>query len=136
VTIRALWAHVDARTRYKHVQEFNTDPEIQVLLISYSIETAGLDMYEMRSNVMMVEPAYSAAKEHQAYHRVRRFGQTERQHVERLFTFNTFNEMLEWAQTRKQGPALAAWGGGPKGTGGSGCKRSLRHPARKSGPRA
>jgi hypothetical protein len=24
--------------------------------------------------------------------------------------FNTFNETLEWAQTRKQGPVLAAWG--------------------------
>ena len=99
-----------ATIRYKHVKAFNNDPEVKVLLCTYSIETAGLDMFQMCCNAMMIEPAYSAAKEHQAYHRIRRFGQTQVQQVERLFTFNTFNETLEWAQTRKQDPVLAAWG--------------------------
>lgn len=63
-----------ATTRYKHVKAFNNGPEVKVLLCTHFIETAGLGMFQMCCNAMMIELAYSTAKEHQAYHGIRRFG--------------------------------------------------------------
>lgn len=97
-----------SRERIKH--EFNTSDNISVLVLSYLCSNEGINLHYQCWNTIMIEQGQSYSSEHQAWSRVRRIGQKNVQHTERLININTVDIIIEKAQRDRQSPMLYAYG--------------------------
>jgi SNF2 family DNA or RNA helicase len=59
-------------------------------MANYALNIAGHDAHHRCADVLIVEPAFNYATEHQGYARCYRIGQTEEVDITRLFVEETY----------------------------------------------
>ena len=83
------------------LNQFKTDPEIKVILLSLKAGGEGLNLQEA-SHVFLLEPWWNPAVELQAIHRAYRIGQKREVHATRFITKGTIEERMHEIQKSKQ----------------------------------
>ena len=73
--------------------QFETDPEIQVLLVSYKVGGEGLNL-QAANYVFLFDRWFNPAVEEQAVKRVHRIGQTNKVFIRKFFCEDTFEERI------------------------------------------
>ena len=89
------------RNRMERVKEFNSDPEIDVFLISLKAGGVGLNL-TAADMVVHVDPWWNPMVERQATDRAHRLGQENRVMVYKMITRGTVEEKMLKLQQRKQ----------------------------------
>jgi SNF2 family DNA or RNA helicase len=89
------------RNRMDKVREFNSDPEIDVFLISLKAGGVGLNL-TAADMVVHVDPWWNPMVERQATDRAHRLGQENRVMVYKMITRGTVEEKMLKLQQRKQ----------------------------------
>ncbi|CAN6236336.1 unnamed protein product [Urochloa humidicola] len=111
IQFRRLDGVMEVKAREKAVTDFNTDPEVRVLLLSLKAASLGLNL-AAASHVIMVHPWWNPFVEKQAIDRAHRIGQTRPLNVYRLFTKCTVEERILNLQKRKEDTVNRAFGKG------------------------
>ena len=101
VTHLRLDGSVPAQKRCGLVSRFNSDPTIDVLLLTTSVGGLGLNLTSA-DMVIFMEHDWNPAKDLQAMDRAHRLGQTRRVSVYRLITRNTVEEKIMNLQSFKR----------------------------------
>jgi DNA repair protein RAD5 len=81
------------KKRKEIIQQFKTDSEVKVFLISIKVGGVGLNLVEA-NNVVILEPWWNPAVEDQAMDRVNRIGQKRDMKVYRLVTKDSIEERI------------------------------------------
>ncbi|KAK3661152.1 hypothetical protein LTR56_000275 [Elasticomyces elasticus] len=89
---------ISARTRV--MDQFKTDPNITVILVSIKAGGQGLN-FTAASKVFMMEPQYNPGVEQQAIDRVHRLGQKRNVLITHYFMTNTIEQKIKELQVRK-----------------------------------
>jgi hypothetical protein len=76
---------------------------------TFPLNIAGHDMQHQCANVIVAEPGYNWATEHQGTSRVYRIGQELEVEIIRLFTEGTYQELHEFFMLRKAKAMFAAF---------------------------
>eukprot|EP00878_Enallax_costatus_P008728 GHUV01009122.1.p2 GENE.GHUV01009122.1~~GHUV01009122.1.p2 ORF type:complete len:414 (+),score=157.85 GHUV01009122.1:1302-2543(+) len=84
---------IDASARFSVVQRFNTDPTIQVLLLTTHVGGLGLNLTSA-DTVVFLEHDWNPMKDLQAMDRAHRIGQTRTVNVYRLLMQDTLEERI------------------------------------------
>jgi TATA-binding protein-associated factor len=100
VTYMRLDGSVDARKRHDIVQQFNSDPSIDVLLLTTHVGGLGLNLTGA-DTVIFVEHDWNPMNDLQAMDRAHRIGQKKVVNVYRLITRNTLEEKIMGLQKFK-----------------------------------
>ncbi|KAJ1965072.1 TATA-binding protein-associated factor mot1 [Dipsacomyces acuminosporus] len=100
VTYMRVDGTVEARRRQEIVTRFNSDPSIDVLLLTTHVGGLGLNLTGA-DTVIFVEHDYNPAMDLQAMDRAHRLGQTRVVNVYRLITRNTLEEKIMGLQAFK-----------------------------------
>jgi TATA-binding protein-associated factor len=93
VTYLRLDGTIQPSERYGVVHRFNTDPSIDILLLTTSIGGLGLNLTGA-DTVIFVEHDWNPQKDLQAMDRAHRIGQTKVVNVYRLITKRTIEEKI------------------------------------------
>lgn len=104
VTFLRLDGTIAPTERYNVVRRFNTDPSIDILLLTTSIGGLGLNLTGA-DTVIFVEHDWNPQKDLQAMDRAHRIGQTKVVNVYRLITKRTIEEKIMSLQRFKLGIA-------------------------------
>jgi len=83
---------------------------VKVLVLSYLTSNEGLNLHYNCQNSVMVEQDINYSMDHQAWSRVRRIGQQQKQRTTRLVNLTTIDRVIENTQRMKQSPMLYALG--------------------------
>ncbi|MEX0966436.1 MAG: DEAD/DEAH box helicase [Bacteroidia bacterium] len=89
------------KEREKAIDQFQTDPETQVFLISLKAGGTGLNL-TAASYVFMLDPWWNPATENQAISRAHRIGQDKNVFAYRFITVDTVEEKIMKLQERKK----------------------------------
>ncbi|OLY80671.1 TATA-binding protein-associated factor MOT1 [Smittium mucronatum] len=100
VSYLRLDGNVDARNRQAMVNKFNSDPSIDVLLLTTHVGGLGLNLTGA-DTVIFVEHDWNPMMDLQAMDRAHRLGQTKVVNVYRLITKNTLEEKVMGLQAFK-----------------------------------
>jgi len=100
-SIRFSYLTGSSVNREKIVEEFQTDREIPVFLMSLKAGGTGLNLTEA-DYVFLVDPWWNPAVENQAIDRTHRIGQTKKVIAVRLITPNTLEEKMAKMQESKK----------------------------------
>ncbi|MED6197116.1 hypothetical protein PIB30_053693 [Stylosanthes scabra] len=95
--------------RDRSVKDFNTEPEVTVMLMSLLAGNLGLNMVAA-SHVILLDPWWNPKAEDQAIDRVHRIGQTRPVTVTRLTIRDTVEDRILALQERKSKMAASAFG--------------------------
>ncbi|MED6218236.1 hypothetical protein PIB30_025010 [Stylosanthes scabra] len=95
--------------RDRSVKDFNTEPEVTVMLMSLKAGNLGLNMVAA-SHVILLDPWWNPKTEDQAIDRVHRIGQTRPVTVTRLTIRDTVERRILSLQERKRKMAASAFG--------------------------
>eukprot|EP00957_Ditylum_brightwellii_P154435 11752262-Ditylum_brightwellii.AAC.1 len=93
VTFLRLDGSIEASQRFNIVRQFNSDPSIQVLLLTTSVGGLGLNLTSA-DTVIFLEHDWNPMKDLQAMDRAHRLGQTRTVNVYRLITKGTLEEKI------------------------------------------
>jgi TATA-binding protein-associated factor len=88
-------------TRHSIVEQFNTDDNIKVLLLTTKVGGLGLNLTGA-DKVIFLEPDWNPFIDLQAQDRAHRIGQTKAVNIYRLITSNTIEEKMMRIQQRKK----------------------------------
>mmetsp|Transcript_9796 Transcript_9796/g.35892 ORF Transcript_9796/g.35892 Transcript_9796/m.35892 type:complete len:1892 (-) Transcript_9796:99-5774(-) len=100
VTFLRLDGSIEASQRFNIVRQFNSDPSIQVLLLTTSVGGLGLNLTSA-DTVIFLEHDWNPMKDLQAMDRAHRLGQTRTVNVYRLITKGTLEEKIMGLQRFK-----------------------------------
>jgi len=102
------FAYLDgaSKDRYEQVEEFNTNPDIPIFLISLKAGGTGLNL-TAADYVIHYDPWWNPAVENQATDRTHRIGQTKKVFSYKLICENTVEEKILQLQEQKKGVADA-----------------------------
>jgi SNF2 family DNA or RNA helicase len=99
--INFLYLDGSTRKRMEKVREFNSNPEVEIFLISLKAGGVGLNL-TAADMVVHVDPWWNPMVERQATDRAHRLGQENRVMVYKLITRGTVEEKMLKLQQRKQ----------------------------------
>lgn len=83
----------DNKSLQRHIDDFRHDPDINVLLMPYSLGANGLNIIEA-THVLLVEPTLNRSQEFQAIGRVHRIGQTRPTFVYRFMIKSSIEQLV------------------------------------------
>ncbi|KAL6844541.1 hypothetical protein ACP4OV_026214 [Aristida adscensionis] len=109
IEFRRLDGSMSLNIRGKAVKEFNTDPEVRVMLMSLKAGNLGLNMVAA-SHVIMLDPWWNPSTEDQAVDRAHRIGQTRPVTVSRLTIKDTVEDRILILQEEKRKMVRCALG--------------------------
>nr|XP_017227107.1 PREDICTED: helicase-like transcription factor CHR28 [Daucus carota subsp. sativus] len=115
---RKLDGTMTLTARDKAVREFNTDPEVTVMLMSLKAGNLGLNMVAA-SHVILLDLWWNPTTEDQAIDRAHRIGQTRPVTVSRITISNTVEDRILGLQEEKRKMVASAFGEDPSGGTGS-----------------
>ncbi len=106
------YAYLDGQTRNRRqvVEDFQTDPDLQVFLISLKAGGVGLNL-TAAEYVFILDPWWNPAVEQQAIDRTHRIGQTKPVFAYRMICEDTVEQRILELQKRKRNLAEAIVGG-------------------------
>ncbi|KAH7076102.1 hypothetical protein FB567DRAFT_596727 [Paraphoma chrysanthemicola] len=81
--------------RLKNIRAFHADPLPEIAITTYPLNIAGHDMQGHCCEVILAEPAYNWATEHQGGSQAHRINKTQEVEIVRLFTEDTYQEAHE-----------------------------------------
>ncbi|KAF2481571.1 hypothetical protein BDY17DRAFT_312264 [Neohortaea acidophila] len=84
------------------IYNFNEEDNVKVLVATYGLDLAGFNCHHRCARVILLEPAVNGSQEAQAYMRVHRIGQKEKQAVMRFHQANSWMDKWDKKLTRKQ----------------------------------
>lgn len=102
IKARLLTSNIAPQKRGRLVEDFNDNDDDQVLICTYSLRLAGLNLHKKSCTVVCIEPGLHLSEMQQATHRVRGWGQDEEQLVWRYIVRNTYIDHHEDALQAKQ----------------------------------
>ncbi|KAK2993540.1 hypothetical protein RJ640_007372 [Escallonia rubra] len=111
---RRLDGTMTLSARDRAVKEFNTDPEVTVMLMSLKAGNLGLNMVAA-SHVILVDLWWNPTTEDQAIDRAHRIGQTRAVTVSRLTIKDTVEDRILSLQEEKRKIVASAFGEDPSG---------------------
>ena len=112
---RRLDGSMTVAQRDKALEDFRTDPTVEVMLMSLKAAALGLNLVAA-DHVVLLDPWFNPTVEEQAIDRAHRIGQTREVHVARLLVRGTVEERIAELQETKLEMARAALGeGGERG---------------------
>ncbi|KAL6844536.1 hypothetical protein ACP4OV_026209 [Aristida adscensionis] len=109
IPFRRLDGSMSLNIREKAVKEFNTDPEVRVMLMSLKAGNLGLNMVAA-CHVIMLDPWWNPYAEDQAVDRAHRIGQTRPVTVSRLTIKDTVEDRILALQDKKRKMVESAFG--------------------------
>jgi len=118
-SFRRLDGTMTVSARQTAVDDFNTQPEVTVMLVSLKAASLGLNLVSA-NHVVLMDLWYNPATEDQAIDRAHRIGQTKPVHVTRITIKDTVEDRILQLQEKKQkmvDSALGEDGAGGKGLG-------------------
>jgi SNF2 family DNA or RNA helicase len=111
---RRLDGKMSLNARDKAVKEFNTDPEVTVMLMSLKAGNLGLNMVAA-SHVILMDLWWNPTTEDQAIDRAHRIGQTRPVTVTRMTIKDTVEDRILALQEEKRKMVASAFGDDPSG---------------------
>ncbi|KAI3498021.1 hypothetical protein L1887_33714 [Cichorium endivia] len=117
IEFRRLDGSMSLVSRDRAVKEFNTDPEVIVMLMSLKAGNVGLNMVAA-SHVILVDLWWNPATEDQAIDRAHRIGQTRPVTVSRLTVKDTVEDRILALQEEKRKMISSAFGEDQSGSSG------------------
>ncbi|XP_021319327.1 helicase-like transcription factor CHR28 [Sorghum bicolor] len=114
IEFRRLDGSMPLNVREKAVKEFNTDPEVRVIIMSLKAGNLGLNMVAA-CHVLMLDPWWNPSAEDQAVDRAHRIGQTRPVTVSRLTVKDTVEDRILSLQEGKRKMIESALGEDPSG---------------------
>ncbi|KAL8139848.1 hypothetical protein V2J09_005869 [Rumex salicifolius] len=118
INFRRLDGTMNLFARDKAVREFNTKPEVDVMLMSLKAGNLGLNMVSA-CHVIMLDLWWNPTTEDQAIDRAHRIGQTRAVTVSRLTVKDTVEDRILALQEKKRKMVASAYG--EENSGGSAC---------------
>lgn len=115
ITYRRLDGSMSLASRDRAVKEFNTDPEVIVMLMSLKAGNLGLNMVAA-SHVILLDLWWNPTTEDQAIDRAHRIGQTRPVTVSRLTIKDTVEDRILALQEEKRKMVASAFGEDQSGT--------------------
>ncbi|RLM66307.1 putative ATP-dependent helicase C17A2.12-like [Panicum miliaceum] len=109
IQFRRLDGAMCLNLREKGVNEFQTDPEVRVMLMSLKAGNLGLNMVAA-SHVIMLDPWWNPYAEDQAVDRAHRIGQTRPVTVSRFTVKDTVEDRILALQEKKRTMVQSAFG--------------------------
>ncbi|PWA57475.1 Helicase, C-terminal [Artemisia annua] len=109
IEYRRLDGSMSLASRDRAVKEFNTDPEVAVMLMSLKAGNLGLNMVSA-SHVILLDLWWNPATEDQAVDRAHRIGQTRSVTVSRLTIKDTVEDRILALQEEKRKMVASAFG--------------------------
>uniref|UniRef100_A0A0E0KVL3 Uncharacterized protein n=1 Tax=Oryza punctata TaxID=4537 RepID=A0A0E0KVL3_ORYPU len=109
IKFRRLDGAMSLNLREAAVKEFNTDPEVRVMLMSLKAGNLGLNMVAA-CHVIMIDPWWNPYAEDQAVDRAHRIGQTRPVTVSRLTIKDTVEDRILALQEKKRKMVQSAFG--------------------------
>ncbi|CAO2036617.1 unnamed protein product [Urochloa humidicola] len=109
IQFRRLDGAMSLNLREKGVNEFNTDPEVRVMLMSLKAGNLGLNMVSA-CHVIMLDPWWNPYAEDQAVDRAHRIGQTRPVTVSRFTVKDTVEDRILALQEKKRTMVQSAFG--------------------------
>ncbi|KAF0910828.1 hypothetical protein E2562_004795 [Oryza meyeriana var. granulata] len=109
IKFRRLDGAMSLNLRETAVKEFNTDPEVRVMLMSLKAGNLGLNMVAA-CHVIMIDPWWNPYAEDQAVDRAHRIGQTRPVTVSRLTIKDTVEDRILALQDKKRKMVQSAFG--------------------------
>ncbi|KAL5216115.1 hypothetical protein ABZP36_007516 [Zizania latifolia] len=109
IQFRRLDGSMSLNIREGAVKEFNTDPEVGVMLMSLKAGNLGLNMVAA-CHVIMIDPWWNPYAEDQAVDRAHRIGQTRPVTVSRLTIKDTVEDRILALQDKKRKMVQSAFG--------------------------
>ena len=102
-TAEVAYEYLSGKTNNRQdlVDRFNTDPAVQVFLISIKAGGTGLNLTSA-DTVIIFDPWWNPSVENQAVDRAHRIGQTQSVNVYRLLTIGTIEEKIAALQSKKK----------------------------------
>ena len=98
--INHLYLDGATRNRQELIDQFNTDPEVRLFLISLKAGGTGLNLASADA-VIIYDPWWNPAVESQAIDRAHRIGQSKTVHVYRLITENSIEQKIMKLKEKK-----------------------------------
>ncbi|KAK9063856.1 hypothetical protein SSX86_017728 [Deinandra increscens subsp. villosa] len=115
IEYRRLDGSMSLSSRDRAVKQFNTDPEVTVMLMSLKAGNLGLNMVAA-SHVILFDLWWNPTTEDQAIDRAHRIGQTRPVTVSRLTVKDTVEDRILALQEEKRKMVASAFGEDPSGT--------------------
>ncbi|BAT93626.1 Helicase-like transcription factor [Vigna angularis] len=109
ILYRKLDGRMTLGARDKAVRDFNTEPEITVMLMSLKAGNLGLNMVAA-CHVILLDPWWNPTTEDQAIDRAHRIGQTRPVTVTRITIENTVEDRILSLQEEKRRMVASAFG--------------------------
>ncbi|WVZ87282.1 hypothetical protein U9M48_033943 [Paspalum notatum var. saurae] len=109
IEFRRLDGSMPLNVRERAVKEFNTDPEVRVMIMSLKAGNLGLNMVAA-CHVIMLDPWWNPSSEDQAVDRAHRIGQTRAVTVSRLTVKDTVEDRILTLQEGKKKMIQSALG--------------------------
>ncbi|XP_039774119.1 helicase-like transcription factor CHR28 isoform X2 [Panicum virgatum] len=109
IEFRRLDGSMPLNVRERAVKEFNTDPEVRVIIMSLKAGNLGLNMVAA-CHVIMLDPWWNPSAEDQAVDRAHRIGQTRPVSVSRLTIKDTVEDRILSLQEGKKKMVQSALG--------------------------
>ncbi|CAL5025297.1 unnamed protein product [Urochloa decumbens] len=109
IEFRRLDGSMPLNIRERAVKEFNTDPEVRVIIMSLKAGNLGLNMVAA-CHVIMLDPWWNPSTEDQAVDRAHRIGQTRAVTVSRLTVKDTVEDRILSLQEGKKKMIQSALG--------------------------
>ncbi|XP_038689866.1 helicase-like transcription factor CHR28 isoform X1 [Tripterygium wilfordii] len=109
IQYRRLDGTMSIVARDKAVKDFNTLPEVTVMIMSLKAASLGLDLFAA-CNVVLLEPWWNPTTEDQAIDRAHRIGQTRPVKVWQLTVKDTVEDRILALQQKKREMAASAYG--------------------------
>ncbi|CAN6234699.1 unnamed protein product [Urochloa humidicola] len=109
IQFRRLDGSMHLNLREKGLNDFNTDPEVRVMLMSLKAGNLGLNMVAA-CHVIMLDPWWNPYAEHQAIDRGHRIGQTLPVTVSRFTVKDTVEDRVLALQEKKRTMVQSVFG--------------------------
>lgn len=93
ITYRRLCGNTPASERQHVIDDFNTDPSIDVFLISINVGCLGVNC-QSANRVVLFDAGWNPSNDEQAIARAHRFGQSKTVYVYRLYAYGTIEDTL------------------------------------------
>ncbi|KAJ0475854.1 putative DNA helicase transcription factor C2H2 family [Helianthus annuus] len=115
IQYRRLDGSMSLSARDRAVKEFNTNPEVPIMLMSHKAGNRGLNVVAA-SHVILFDLCWNPTTEDQAIDQAHRIGQTRPVTVSRLIVKDTVEDRILALQDKKRKMAASAFGEGQSGT--------------------
>lgn len=86
--------HVETKNCAKHIEKFQSDPNVTVLLLSLQNDNSGLTLVSA-TNVFLMEPSLNPNVEAQAINRINRIGQKRETFVYKFIMNKSIEERID-----------------------------------------